>query len=70
MPAETARLHANTDEAVRDNLKDLVNLASGLANLCHTTQELCEVCELALRNDAQLAMVMTIIKQNSQQQRR
>lgn len=46
------------EEQLRSSIEDVISLAKKLQPICTTTQEMIEVCELALTNDAQLKMLM------------
>ena len=50
------------EEAFRSSLEDVVVLAGKLTPLCKTVKEMVGVCELALPNDAQLRLLMNVVK--------
>jgi hypothetical protein len=53
-------------EQLRASLEDLVHLAERLAPHCSTTEQLVEVARLALTNDGQFSIVMSLASGSGQ----
>lgn len=49
-------------ESFRSSLEDLVAIAGALAPLCDSVADLVGMIELALTNDGQLNVLMTLVK--------
>lgn len=46
----------------RSDLESVVALVEGLSSYCEKTEQLAEMCRLALENDGQLKLLMAAVK--------
>jgi hypothetical protein len=51
----------SVEEKVRSGLEGVVEVAEKLINYCQTTEELVNVCRLALTSDAQLKILLVVM---------
>lgn len=51
----------NPEDAFRDNLKDLLVVAQRLSSLVRNVEDLVGIITLALDNDGQLQMIMSLV---------
>jgi len=48
----------SAEDSLRSSLQDVVSLVEKLLPICDSTEDLLEVCKLALENDAQLKLLI------------
>ena len=51
-----------TDEQLKEGLENLVFLVRALSGHCESTQDLIGMAELALTNDGQFKLLMSVVK--------
>lgn len=53
------------EDSFRSSLQDVITIASKLTACCGTTEDLVNVCKLALENDSQLKMLIALVAQTN-----
>lgn len=56
-----AEQKASAEESFRESLKDVVTIAEKLTPYCQTIDDLVSMANLALENDGQLRLIMSIV---------
>ena len=59
----------SVEEGFRESLKDFVTVSKALSPICHSTDELIQIVELALENDGQLKIIMGMVESFSKGKR-